>query len=426
MKSKIEQGVLFFGANLGGKYPEWNKVLHERKIKIILVEEPGDRTQRLNDLVKQNPNHPNSFISDKILGNSSDLKSLVKEVLKICKKYQIVGVINNRENFSIAAAFISQLLNLPSPGLFAATVSRDKSLQRAILPEYSPSHETASCKDLQDSTERLKFPLVIKPINRSGSSGVSKIHCKASLKNHLRDFESFETLLCEELVEGPEFSVESFVKDRKVILSGVTEKITNETDSDYFVELGHRYPATNISLLAKEKLQTVQEKILKKLDFRTGIAHGEYRISESGKIFLMEIAVRPPGDGILELYCKGHNFNFFEFIIDLVLGNNPSPPTALSRWASQTYIPVKNGTFKGIISKSQKVKRVLWHRNGDINCHPLEDNDAIFLEVSKEASFTSTKSSLDRLGSFIITNSDPNALIDEEREVYDHLEVQFE
>jgi hypothetical protein len=71
-----------------------------------------------------------------------------------------------------------------------------------------------------------------------------------------------------------------------------TEKRTTEEDGEpYFVELAHTTPAPLPDQLRADLLARHDE-ILRRLDFDTGMAHGEYRIGCDGRITLTEIAGR--------------------------------------------------------------------------------------------------------------------------------------
>ena len=66
----------------------------------------------------------------------------------------------------------------------------------------------------------------------------------------------------EELVTGPEFSVEALVHHGELVWSGVTGKITNEDTSQYFTEIGHTSPA-ELPLAEADALVAANAAILK-------------------------------------------------------------------------------------------------------------------------------------------------------------------
>ena len=90
----------------------------------------------------------------------------------------------------------------------------------------------------------LTYPLIVKPTDRSGSRGVTKIEgpdgLEAAIHKALED--SFEKkVMIEEFVEGKEYSVECISYEGIHVFLALTEKRT--TGAPNFIEKGHLQPA---------------------------------------------------------------------------------------------------------------------------------------------------------------------------------------
>jgi hypothetical protein len=123
----------------------------------------------------------------------------------------------------------------------------------------------------------------------------------------LQHYPPEEALLLEACVHGRKFSVETVVQRGKIVFENITQKRTNETESRFFVEMAHTIPAINLTeeeeqLLLAANRAIINRAIIAHLDFQDGIAHGEYRVTASQQVYMMEIAARNPGDAILQLY----------------------------------------------------------------------------------------------------------------------------
>ena len=116
---------------------------------------------------------------------------------------------------------------------------------------------------LQKGIEPIEFayPLIVKPVDRSGSLGVAKVNSRSELDDAVVN--ALECSFCkqaivEEYVEGREISVEFISYNGKHYPLQITDKVT--TGSPHFVELEHHQPADLspemyiISLLAKHTL----------------------------------------------------------------------------------------------------------------------------------------------------------------------------
>ena len=178
------------------------------------------------------------------------------------------------------------------------------------------------------------------------SSGVRRIDSQQDLDEALPDYPEHETLLIEELVEAPEFSVESLVHNGEVVWAGVTAKRTNEDGTDSFTEMGHVSPAAGLSAQDERALLDANRTLLERLRFGSGMAHAEFR-AKDGVVTLMEIAARPPGDAITILWHLATGQPIEPALVDLALGIRP-PARAVRRRAEQIYLDHPQGTLTGV------------------------------------------------------------------------------
>lgn len=102
-------------------------------------------------------------------------------------------------------------------------------------------------ENIDMQTFPLQFPVIVKPTGRLGSSGVQRMEDAAELCKAITTYADDEHLLIEEYIQGREFSVESLIQQGTIIFMNVTQKRTNETDGNFFVEMGHTVPAANIT-----------------------------------------------------------------------------------------------------------------------------------------------------------------------------------
>lgn len=258
-------------------------------------------------------------------------------------RYSIAGVFAAGEMLVEQAGIIADALGVPAPGLRATKVCRSKYLQRFYLAEWSPGAIIIppSGRDLAD-VSGLKFPVVLKPSARSSSSGVRQLADHDGLPGVLAEYLDGETLLAEECLNGQEYSIETFMQRGRPIFEAITQKRTNELGSDRFVELGHTVPAP----IGEERseLLAANRAILGRLGFGDGVAHTELRLSSSGEVWLMEVAARTPGDGILPLYHLATGQPMEPAILRIALGEDVSYPEP-RRFARQVYLEHDVGTL---------------------------------------------------------------------------------
>lgn len=168
---------------------------------------------------------------------------------------------------------------------------------------------------------RITYPLIVKPVDRSGSRGVSLVYKDSDLESalDLAFSESFSKMvLVEQYIEGREISVEGISQKGEHQILTITDKIT--TGAPHFVELGHSEPSS-LSFDIQAKVENVTLKILDVVGMSNGASHTEFRITEKGDIYLIEIGSRMGGDFIgSDLVWYSTGFDFVKAVIDVAIG----------------------------------------------------------------------------------------------------------
>lgn len=236
------------------------------------------------------------------------------------------GVLGFAEPHVLATAILQHRLGTPGPGLDAAVISRNKALQRgeferAGLPQPGYLHAR-----LSDATEWAlpRLPVVIKPVSMQGSRGVERVDTPEDWQDALARRSSEGSLLVEEYVEGHEYSVEALVENGRVLFTNLTRKET--TGAPFFVELLHEAGyGTELPVLRKAAEELCRE-VVTAVGVSTGIVHLEFRTPTTDDLVIMEVAVRTPGDHIMEIVSRAHGVDVYEACLRLALKETPELP----------------------------------------------------------------------------------------------------
>jgi S-sulfo-L-cysteine synthase (3-phospho-L-serine-dependent) len=150
-----------------------------------------------------------------------------------------------------------------------------------------------------------------------------------------------ERLLVESLVEGPEFSVESFGR----CILGVTRKHLSALP--YFVEVGHDFPAP----LPAEQERLVRDeasKALQALGLHWGPAHIEIKLTDQGPRTI-EVNPRLAGGFIPELVRLAFGLDVIHQTICAATGGTPDlEPTAHGCSSIRFLIPPGEGILSAV------------------------------------------------------------------------------
>ena len=336
--------VVVLGVMFAGRYPRLFPAAAARRLRVLGVDDPSPFKRKVDDARRTDPSHPLAGVDELAWIAGDQHEEVIEQVLTWTRQHRIRGVLAFGEEFVEIAGLLCDLLDLPSPGLRASRVCRNKHLQRRYLTPWSPQFSLIGADhDICWDT----FPAVLKPVGREASSGVQRVDDRAGLRAALPAYEPGEELLIEELVEGHEVSVESLVQHGRVIFSSVTGKLTNESSSTFFVEMGHTVPDPALTEQTRAAVLAANAEILTRLRFGDGIAHAEYRIRADASVVLMELAARAPGDSILTLYQLACRVPMEPALLDLATGLPTSYPQP-SRYARQVYLAHPAGVLRDV------------------------------------------------------------------------------
>ncbi|MFJ7213640.1 acetyl-CoA carboxylase biotin carboxylase subunit family protein [Amycolatopsis sp. NPDC098790] len=334
--------------------------LRARGIAVLAVSQPRGSVmvQRGLELLGT-AGHPFSELADVALLDGGDLSGIVDQASRWTADYDITGVLVAAEVYVEAGQVISDLLGLPGPGMRAARVCRNKLLQRRYLAEWSPKSVLVSAPATTAGYDG-PFPAAVKPLDRESSIGVRLVDNAAALAAIVEALAPGSRILVEERVRGREYNVDSIVLEGKPIVTLLTQKGTNENSTEFFVELVHTTPPANLDEREAGLIADAQHGVVDRLAFETGFAHAEYRLTDDGRVVLMEIAARAPGDACLPLYHLATGQAVEPVLIDAAMGHATGYPPAFRRRGRQVYFDHAPGTLLDVHAEGTGEVRPRW------------------------------------------------------------------
>lgn len=318
-----------------------------------------------------------------------DISIVEKEqILEICKKEGIDGVCTIASDVAApTVAYIAEQMGLVGNSYESAVKANNKYQMRNAFIKAGvpcPKYMMATPKTLHtpavlDGLRNFQYPIIVKPSDRSGSLGVSKI-CSPSEYYpaiELAMDKSFKhEAMIEEFIEGREISVEFISNNGKHYPLQITDKVT--TEAPHFVELEHHQPST----LSKEmfsKIYSITETALNALGITNGASHSEYKITKEGRIAVMEIGGRMGGDFIgSDLVRLSTGYDFVKGVIEVALGIFEEPKKTINK-------------FSGAYFLSKETERLLpimenWRQYPEIVCAEITNSELKNIQCSADRS----------------------------------------
>ena len=299
-----------------------------------------------------------------------------EEVLKKCQEIDIDGITTIASDTAVVTVnFVASHMGLRSnPDEYSEVTTNKYKMRQCFMDNGVPSPKfTLSDGENRYQITGFKYPLIVKPTDRSGSRGVEKVLDPLQLDEAIirAQKESFEhKAIIEEFVNGCEISVESISYEGKHTILQITDKVT--TGAPYFVELEHHQP----SLLPDKIKEQVKDIVLHALDalhIQFGASHSELKIAEDGDIRVIEIGARMGGDFIgSDLVRLSTGYDFLKGVIEVALGVFHEPVISKQKYSGVYFLSEETKDLKYIIENWRNYPEIVEAKMMDSELRPVE------------------------------------------------------
>lgn len=252
----------------------------------------------------------------------------VDAVVAIARKLSVKGVVTAGTDACVPAmGAVCDALGLPGISrLIAETISlKDhfRTFQKDCGIPY-PRFITATKADaFVEKAEELRFPIVVKPSDASGSRGVCHIKSheqeimKLSFEAAIRH--SRRGVVCaEELLKGTEVGGNALLWNGRVEFLAVTAK-----HMDGLIVRGHNYP-TNVSKQTEGSIKACLEQCCGRLGYKRGALNFDV-MTDGDDVQIIELAARLGGNGLTDLIERAYGYDTETEVIRMAAGDYPHP-----------------------------------------------------------------------------------------------------
>ncbi len=219
-----------------------------------------------------------------------------------------------------------------------AKLSKNKYLSKRILEEAGvrvpPYAGVRSPEDIKRFASKFGFPVVLKPVDNSGSRGVLYLEEGADLEwafaesfKFVRNRDNDPPLIVERFISGQQLSTESIIMDGKLYTVGLSDRnyellekykpLIVENGGDLPPELHPRYSnyADLISAIDEQLIKAVRA-----FGSGNGTIKGDIVVDEAGNVWVIEVAFRLSGGLFSSVEIpKNTGVNFLRKAIEIQL-----------------------------------------------------------------------------------------------------------
>lgn len=360
--------------------------------------------------------NPGQYVADKFFLTSTTNK---EAVLKIARDEKIDGILAYASDPAApTAAYVSEKLNLPGNPYRSVDLLCNKNKFRQFLKENGFNSPTAISFDNLDNAiswtdkQEVEFPLIVKPVDSSGSKGVTKVYDPIELVPALEfafKFSKSKNIIVEKLIEkNHEYLVggDILIYNGEIILPGLLN-CHRDTNVNELVPVGKSYPLKLNRDMCDKILQELK-KLVNLLHIDNCALNVEAVVDSSDKVWFIDVGPRNGGNLIPELLSSIYDIDIVSLTINMAMGEKIKFSCKVPKdafYASYNIHSDRDGMLKDIIF-SDKLDDAIFYKNiykkrGD--CVEYFDNASkalgvIFLKFNKEYE---EKSILDQMHNYI-------------------------
>ncbi len=276
------------------------------------------------------PDNPGHKYSDKFINVSTIDK---EEVLKVAKREKIDGIVCYASDPSATtAAYVCENMDFPTNPYKSVEILSKKDLFRKFLLENEFLVPKAKgyniLEDAKKDFNSFNMPVMLKPIDSSGSKGVHKIKNINSLSESFNDAMTYsrsKRVIIEEYVKksGYQIAGDGFSVNGKLVFRCFANEHFEKSAINPFVPVGESWPY-NMPKKVHEEVHSEIQRLLTLLNMKTGAYNFDIRIDNDNNIYIMELGPRNGGNLIPQVTKYATGIDMVEYTIKSAMGHDCS------------------------------------------------------------------------------------------------------
>jgi len=290
-----------------------------------------------------------------------NISTIDKEaVLQLAKNLNIDGIAAIASDASApTAAYVANYLNLPGNPYEAACILTRKDLFRNFLSANNfnvpLSASFSSLQEAQKYYNGLGGAVMVKPVDASGSKGVSKAEHAGRLPaafDYALSCSRANKVIIEEYIErkGYQIAGDGFVVDGRLVFRCFAQEHFNNNINP-FLPVGESFPL-QLSEILQNKIHSEIDRLMSLLKMKCGGLNFDIMINEQEEIYLMEVAARSGGNFISKVIKYSTGIDLDKYAVDIALGLDCSSLTMYDSarfYSSYMLNAKKDGIYKGLV-----------------------------------------------------------------------------
>lgn len=301
------------------------------------------------------PSNPGHKYADEYYNVSTTDKDAV---LKLSKELEIDGIVAYASDPAApTAAYVSEKLGLIGNPYESVKILTEKDLFRSFLSDngfFTPkacgyiTYEQALAQ-----IDDFNFPVMVKPVDSSGSKGVVKVFSKEELKKAVDEALSYsrsKRFIIEEFIvkKGYQISGDGFSVDGKLVFTSYGNELYSGKGTREYVALGEFWPSL-LTAEQKSKIDNELQRLITCLGMKTSAYNIEVILDKEDNVFILELGPRNGGSYIPQLIKYATGVDLIDYTLFGAVGMDCSKlkmTESKGFWSNYMILSTVSGKFK--------------------------------------------------------------------------------
>lgn len=251
-------------------------------------------------------------------------------VLALARKLKIDGIVCYASDPAApTAAYVAEQMGLPGNPYASVEILSNKDKFRAFLTANGfrvPRAKGYAClADAISDFDSFAYPVMVKPVDSSGSKGVTRITSQDELSrsvDYALQFSRAKRFIVEEYVEkhGYQIAGDGFSWNGKLVFRCFANEHF-DLGGNPFVPIGESWPY-NMPATVHDKVHSEIQRLLALLNMRHGAYNFDVRLDTQHNPILMEVGPRNGGNLIPQVTQYATGINMVRYTIKAAMGED--------------------------------------------------------------------------------------------------------
>lgn len=276
------------------------------------------------------PDNPGQFVADEFyLVSTTDKEA----VLELAQGLNLDAVICYASDPAApTAAYVCEKLGLPTSPYESVMVLSNKDTFRQYLKEHNFNVPETFCytdyENFMADKDMFRFPVMVKPVDSSGSKGINKVCSVDELDfayNDAMKYSRCKRIVVEKFIQkkGYQISGDGFSVNGELVFRCFGNEFYSSNGIKEYVPLGECWPSV-LDKATQDKVHNELQRLITCLGMKTGAYNIEVILDENDDVYILELGARNGGSLIPQITQYATGVDMVEYTIMAALGEDCS------------------------------------------------------------------------------------------------------